>query len=84
MKQLTSIGRSPYYAGSRKIRGFPLNLNPALGGEDGPPPSFAYFGDKFEFGYGSPVTFHPEFFGAHPPPHPHGPPFAGPGNPGKK
>ncbi|KAL2734585.1 LIM/homeobox protein Lhx5 isoform X3, partial [Vespula maculifrons] len=82
LKQLTSIGRSPYYAGSRKIRGFPLNLNPALGGEDGPPPSFAYFGDKFEFGYGSPVTFHPEFFGAHPPPHPHGPPFAGPGNPG--
>ncbi|XP_043685225.1 LIM/homeobox protein Lhx5 isoform X1 [Vespula pensylvanica] len=81
LKQLTSIGRSPYYAGSRKIRGFPLNLNPALGGEDGPPPSFAYFGDKFEFGYGSPVTFHPEFFGAHPPPHPHGPPFAGPGNP---
>lgn len=67
------------------MRGFPLNLNPgALGGEDGPPPGFPYFGaEKFEFGYGGPVAFHHEFFGAHPPPHPHGPPFSGPGNPGE-
>lgn len=84
LKQLTSMGRSPFFGGSRKMRGFPLNLNPgALGGEDGPPPGFPYFGaEKFEFGYGGPVAFHHEFFGAHPPPHPHGPPFSGPGNPG--
>ncbi|KAG7206891.1 hypothetical protein KM043_000790 [Ampulex compressa] len=84
LKQLTSMGRSPFFGGSRKMRGFPLNLNPgALGGEDGPPPVFPYFGgEKFEFGYGGPVAFHHEFFGAHPPPHPHGPPFSGPGNPG--
>ncbi|XP_017790543.1 PREDICTED: LIM/homeobox protein Lhx5 [Habropoda laboriosa] len=83
LKQLTSMGRSPFFGGSRKMRGFPLNLNPgALGGEDGPPPGFPYFGaEKFEFGYGGPVAFHHEFFGAHPPPHPHGPPFSGPGNP---
>ncbi|KAL0117153.1 hypothetical protein PUN28_010177 [Cardiocondyla obscurior] len=83
LKQLTSMGRNPFFGGSRKMRGFPLNLNPgALGGDDGPPP-FPYFGpDKFEFGYGGPVTFHHEFFGAHPPPHPHGPHFAGTGNPG--
>lgn len=85
LKQLTSMGRSPFFGGSRKMRGFPLNLNPgALGGEDGPPPGFPYFGaEKFEFGYGGPVAFHHEFFGAHPPPHPHGPPFSGPGNPGE-
>lgn len=79
------MGRSPFFGGSRKMRGFPLNLNPgALGGEDGPPPGFPYFGaEKFEFGYGGPVAFHHEFFGAHPPPHPHGPPFSGPGNPGE-
>lgn len=67
------------------MRGFPLNLNPgALGGEDGPPPGFPYFSaEKFEFGYSGPMAFHPEFFGAHQPPHPHGPPFSGPGNPGK-
>ncbi|KYQ52718.1 LIM/homeobox protein Lhx1 [Trachymyrmex zeteki] len=84
LKQLTSMGRNPFFGGSRKMRGFPLNLNPgALGGEDGPPPGFPYFGpDKFEFGYGGPVAFHHEFFGAHPPPHPHGPHFAGTGNPG--
>ncbi|XP_070169100.1 LIM/homeobox protein Lhx1 isoform X1 [Polyergus mexicanus] len=83
LKQLTSMGRNPFFGGSRKMRGFPLNLNPgALGGEDGPPPGFPYFGpDKFEFGYGGPVAFHHEFFGAHPPPHPHGPHFAGTGNP---
>lgn len=67
------------------MRGFPLNLNHgALGGDDGPPPGFPYFAaEKFEFGYGGPVTFHPDFFGGHPPPHPHGPPFTGPGNPSK-
>ncbi|XP_066589727.1 LIM/homeobox protein Lhx1 isoform X3 [Prorops nasuta] len=83
LKQLTSMGRTPFFGGSRKIRGFPLNLNPGgLGGEDGPPPGFAYFGaDKFDFSYGGPVAFHHEFFGGHPPPHPHGPPFSGPGNP---
>ncbi|XP_015593592.1 LIM/homeobox protein Lhx1 isoform X1 [Cephus cinctus] len=83
LKQLTSLGRSPFFGGSRKMRGFPLNLNPgALGGEDGPHPGFPYYPEKFEFGYGGPVTFHHEFLmGGHPPPHPHGPPFGGPGNP---
>ncbi|XP_015117803.1 LIM/homeobox protein Lhx5 isoform X2 [Diachasma alloeum] len=84
LKQLTTMGRSPFFNGSRKMRGFPLNLNHgALGGEDGPPPGFPYFpGEKFaDFPYGGPVAFHHEFFGAHPPPHPHGPPFPGPGNP---
>ncbi|CAG5102176.1 Similar to LHX1: LIM/homeobox protein Lhx1 (Saimiri boliviensis boliviensis) [Cotesia congregata] len=83
LKQLTTMGRSPFFNGSRKMRGFPLNLNHgALGGDDGPPPGFSYFPtDKFDFGYGGPVPFHHEFFGAHGPPHPHGPPFAGPGNP---
>ncbi|XP_044577613.1 LIM/homeobox protein Lhx5-like isoform X5 [Cotesia glomerata] len=81
LKQLTTMGRSPFFNGSRKMRGFPLNLNHgALGGDDGPPPGFSYFPtDKFDFGYGGPVPFHHEFFGAHGPPHPHGPPFAGPG-----
>ena len=77
------MGRSPFFNGSRKMRGFPLNLNHGpLGGEDIPPAGFPYFPtDKFEFGYGGPVTFHHEFFGGHPPPHPHGPPgFPGPGN----
>ncbi|XP_043268548.1 LIM/homeobox protein Lhx5 isoform X2 [Venturia canescens] len=84
LKQLTSMGRSPFFNGSRKMRGFPLNLNHGpLGGEDIPPGGFPYFPtDKFEFGYAAPVAFHHEFFGAHPPPHPHGPPFPGPGNPG--
>ncbi|XP_011503574.1 PREDICTED: LIM/homeobox protein Lhx5 isoform X2 [Ceratosolen solmsi marchali] len=83
LKQLTSMGRNPFFGGSRKMRGFPLNINHGgLGGEDGPPPGFPYFDDKFDFRYGAPVAFHHEFFGAHPPPHPHGPPFGGPGNPG--
>lgn len=83
LKQLTSMGRSPFFAGSRKMRGFPLNLNHGgIPGDEGPPPFFPHF-DKFEFGYGGPVAFHHEFFGGHPPPHPHGPPFGGPGNPGK-
>ncbi|XP_001601152.2 LIM/homeobox protein Lhx5 isoform X2 [Nasonia vitripennis] len=83
LKQLTSMGRSPFFGGSRKMRGFPLNISHGgLGGEDGPPPGFPYFPDKFDFSYGAPVSFHHEFFGGHPPPHPHGPPFGGPGNPG--
>ena len=65
------------------MRGFPLNLNHGgLGGEDGPA-GFPYFTDKFDFTYGGPVGFHHDFFTGHPPPHPHGPPFAGPGNPGE-
>lgn len=78
------MGRSPFFNGSRKMRGFPLNLNHGpLGGEDMPPGTFPYFpNDKFEFGYAGAVGFHHEFFGPPPPPHPHGPPFPGPGNPG--
>ncbi|XP_058789626.1 LIM/homeobox protein Lhx5 isoform X2 [Phymastichus coffea] len=85
LKQLTSMGRSPFFGGSRKMRGFPLNLNHAgLGTEDGPPPGFPYFADKFDFGYAGPVAFHHEFFATqHPTPHPHGPSFPqGPPNPG--
>lgn len=68
------------------MRGFPLNLNhAAMGGEEGPPAGFPYFAaEKFDFGYGAPVAFHHEFFGGHPPPHPHVPPFSGPGTPGKQ
>lgn len=66
MKQLTSMGRGPFFGGSRKMRGFPMNLSP--GGLD--EPGFPYFtGDKFDFGYGGP--FHPHdspFFPGHPPP----------------
>ncbi|CAG9854581.1 unnamed protein product [Phyllotreta striolata] len=76
LKQLTSMGRGPFFGGSRKMRGFPMNLSPG-GLEDGPP-GFAYFADgKFEFGYGGP-PFHPHdgpFFGGH---HPGG----GPGGQG--
>lgn len=65
MKQLTSMGRGPFFGGSRKMRGFPMNLSP--GGLD--EPGFPYFtGDKFDFGYGGP--FHPHdspFFPGHPP-----------------
>ncbi|KAL7304921.1 hypothetical protein TKK_0002719 [Trichogramma kaykai] len=82
LKQLTSMGRSPFFGGSRKIRGFPLNLNHGgLTNEDGPPPGFSYFADKFDFGYGNPVPFHHEFFPGHPPPGAtHGSPFVGPSN----
>ncbi|XP_073994892.1 LIM homeobox 1 isoform X3 [Rhodnius prolixus] len=71
LKQLTSMGRGPFFGGSRKMRGFPMNLSP--GGLDDPPPGFPYFGSeaKFEFGYPGPQGFHHEFFPAH---HPHGPP----------
>ncbi|XP_050316204.1 LIM/homeobox protein Lhx5 isoform X1 [Anthonomus grandis grandis] len=76
LKQLTSMGRGPFFGGSRKMRGFPMNLSPG-GLEDGPP-GFPYFADgKFEFGYGGP-PFHPHdgpFFPGH---HPGG----GPGGQG--
>nr|CAD7452557.1 unnamed protein product [Timema tahoe] len=85
LKQLTSMGRGPFFGSSRKMRGFPMNLSP--GGLDEPPPGFPYFATadgKFEFGYGGPAGFHHEFFPGH---HPHqGPPgqplpFNGPGGP---
>ncbi|XP_052122328.1 LIM/homeobox protein Lhx1 [Frankliniella occidentalis] len=41
LKQLTSMGRGPFYGGSRKMRGFPMNLSP--GGLDDGPPGFPYF-----------------------------------------
>lgn len=77
------MGRSPFFGGSRKMRGFPLNLNHGgIGSEDGPPSGFTYFADKFDFSYGAPVAFHHEFFGTHPATHAHGTSFE-PGNPGK-
>lgn len=72
MKQLTSMGRAPFFGGSRKMRGFPMNLSP--GSLDEPPPGFPYFttaDGKYEFGYGGPAGFHHEFFPSH---HGHGPP----------
>ncbi|XP_055913251.1 LIM/homeobox protein Lhx1 isoform X1 [Eupeodes corollae] len=80
MKQITSMGRPPFFGGARKMRGFPMNLSP--GGMDDGPPGFPYFSadGKFEFGYGGP-PFHPHdgpFF----PGHPGGPmPFNTPGGP---
>lgn len=83
LKQLTSMGRGPFFGNSRKMRGFPMNLSP--GGLDEAPPGFPYFttaDGKFEFGYGAPAGFHHEFFPGH---HPHqGPPgqplpFSNPG-----
>lgn len=70
MKQLTSMGRGPFFGGSRKMRGFPMNLSPG-GLDDGS--GFPYFGgdNKFDFGYGPP--FHPHdspFFPNHPGPMP--------------
>ncbi|XP_059608213.1 LIM/homeobox protein Lhx1 [Phlebotomus argentipes] len=81
LKQLTSMGRGPFFGGARKMRGFPMNLSP--GGLDDVPPNFPYFaGDgKFEFGYGGP-PFHPHdgpFFPGHPGPGPM--PFNAPGGP---
>ncbi|XP_029732996.1 LIM/homeobox protein Lhx5 isoform X1 [Aedes albopictus] len=78
LKQLTSMGRGPFFGGARKMRGFPMNLSP--GGLD--EPGFPYFASdgKFDFGYGGP-PFHPHdapFF----PGHPGGPmPFNAPGGP---
>lgn len=75
MKQITSMGRPPFFGGARKMRGFPMNLSPGM--DDGP--GFPYFAaeGKFEFGYGP--HFHPHdgpFF----PGHPGGPmPFNAPG-----
>ncbi|XP_018912338.2 LIM/homeobox protein Lhx5 isoform X2 [Bemisia tabaci] len=75
LKQLTVMGRGPFYSGSRRLKGFPMPLGSGGLGDE-PPPGFSYFasGDgKFDFGgYGGP-GFHPDFF----PGHPHGPP----GNP---
>lgn len=69
LKQLTSMGRGPFFGSSRKMRGFAMNLSPG-GLEDGPPyPYFATSDVKFEFGYGGP-PFHPHdgpFFGGHHP-----------------
>ncbi|XP_018329138.1 LIM/homeobox protein Lhx5 [Agrilus planipennis] len=83
LKQLTSMGRGPFFGSSRKMRGFPMNLSPG-GLEDGPPgfPYFATADGKFEFGYGGP-PFHPHdgpFFPGH---HPSGQPmpFNQPGGP---
>ncbi|XP_055299833.1 LIM/homeobox protein Lhx5 [Sitodiplosis mosellana] len=67
MKQLTSMGRGPFFGGARKMRGFPMNLSPGGLDEAG----FPYFGHegKFEFGYGGP-PFHSHgdapFFPGHP------------------
>uniref|UniRef100_A0A182WDL0 Homeobox domain-containing protein n=1 Tax=Anopheles minimus TaxID=112268 RepID=A0A182WDL0_9DIPT len=79
LKQLTSMGRGPFFGGARKMRGFPMNLSP--GGLD--EPGFPYFAadGKFDFGYGGP-PFHPHdapFFGGHPGAGPM--PFGGPGGP---
>lgn len=76
MKQITSMGRPPFFGGARKMRGFPMNLSPG-GLDDGP--GFPYFAAdaKFEFGYGGP--FHPHD-GPYFPGHPGGPmPFNAPG-----
>lgn len=61
------MGRGgPFFGGSRKMRGFPMNLSPGGLDESG----FPYFAsDKFDFGYGAP-PFHPHdspFFTGHPP-----------------
>lgn len=81
LKQLTSMGRGPFFGGSRKMRGFPMNLSP--GALDEPPPGFPYFATadgKFEFGFGGPGPgFHHDFYPGH---HPHQGqplPFNGPG-----
>lgn len=68
LKQLTTMGRGPFFGSSRKMRGFPMNLSPG-GMEDGPP-GFPFYGDvKLEYGYGGP-PFHPHdgpFFPGHHP-----------------
>ncbi|EEB13732.1 LIM/homeobox protein Lhx3, putative [Pediculus humanus corporis] len=83
LKQLTSMGRGPFFGSSRKMRGFPMNLSP--GGLDDGPPGFPYFATadgKFEFGYGGPGFHHDFFPGHHPHQGPGGPlPFPGPGGP---
>ncbi|XP_022165518.1 LIM/homeobox protein Lhx5 [Myzus persicae] len=83
LKQLTSMGRGPFYGGARKMRGFPLNMSP--GSLDDQQPGFPYFAGsaevKFEFGYG-PGSFHPDFFGHHGGPHGGGGPGGPFGHPG--
>lgn len=65
LKQLTSMGRGPFFSSSRKIRGFPMNISPSM--DDGPNPPFPYFADakfsEFPYGPGSgpPQGFH-DFF----------------------
>ncbi|XP_065201366.1 LIM/homeobox protein Lhx1 isoform X1 [Planococcus citri] len=64
LKQLTSMGRGHFFGGSRKMRGFPMNLSPGI--DEGH--AFSYFatGDgKFDFGYGGGPGFHPDFFSGH-------------------
>ncbi|GBP85269.1 hypothetical protein EVAR_64937_1 [Eumeta japonica] len=65
LKQLTSMGRGPFFGSSRKMRGFPVSLSP--GGLEDAPPGFPYFATdgKFEFGYGPPFHHDGPFF--HPP-----------------
>ncbi|XP_055388120.1 LIM/homeobox protein Lhx1-like [Condylostylus longicornis] len=68
LKQLTSMGRGPFFSGARKIRGFPMNL--AAGALDEASSSvFPYFSSdvKFEYGYNGP--FHAgdsPFYAGHP------------------
>lgn len=69
LKQLTSMGRGPFFGGARKMRGFPMNLSPGGLDEAG----FPYFGHDGKFGFGSP-------FGE-PPYHPHGDAPFFPGHP---
>lgn len=76
MKQLTSMGRGPFFGGARKMRGFPMNLSPGM--DDAGFPFYGHDG-KFEFGYGGP-QFHPHSDAPFFPGHPIGPiPFNGAG-----
>ncbi|CAL8137414.1 unnamed protein product [Orchesella dallaii] len=79
LKQLTSMGRGPFFGSSRKMRGFPMNINSGM--DDGPNPTFPYFPDaKFsDFPYGpggGPGQGFHDFF---PGQQPHFPPAAVPG-----
>ena len=61
------MGRGPFFGGSRKIRGFAMNLSPGIDDAHPGDPFFPY--SKFEFPYNNaPGGFHHEFFGQH-----HGP-----------
>ncbi|XP_021954022.1 LIM/homeobox protein Lhx5 isoform X3 [Folsomia candida] len=78
LKQLTSMGRGPFFGSSRKMRGFPMNISSSM--DDGPNPPFPYFPDaKFsDFPYGpgggGPGQGFHEFF---PGQQPHFPPGGG-------
>ncbi|OXA53091.1 LIM/homeobox protein Lhx5 [Folsomia candida] len=80
LKQLTSMGRGPFFGSSRKMRGFPMNISSSM--DDGPNPPFPYFPDaKFsDFPYGpgggGPGQGFHEFF---PGQQPHFPPGGVPG-----